>query len=386
MASPVTLDAALALSSASLMASSAVNTNNNLAFANLWKEPPRVIDPKMTLSLGIQTLSPSAFRSQDGWQLQSSSTSSLFEPVLVPPEKSLRHILQVKDNQQKTRRRPQVVGHRGALYDELENTRQAFRRCVDLQCDAVELDVFVLPRDGTLVVFHGGGTDANPGDLSDYCLKQAGRSILDLTFAETQTLQFNPEFAEFPCPPKAIAQARIPTLEQVLLDLKGTSTKLKIELKGPHTVEPVLEVVERLQMTEQCSYSSFDHDRLRQLRQLRPDQTTHVIGALFDTRTMPADNFIQLAQACGATSVHLQYDSCTTARVERIRDAGMTSMAWFRGPSGMADDTLHKYWDVGNEDEACYQAVVDTGVDELCVNKPDVLLRLLAKLEEEELL
>ena len=63
-----------------------------------------------------------------------------------------------------------VVGHRGALYAELENTRESFLQCAKWGCQAVELDVFVLPKDGSLVVFHGGGTDESPGLLDGYCL------------------------------------------------------------------------------------------------------------------------------------------------------------------------------------------------------------------------
>lgn len=272
-----------------------------------------------------------------------------------------------------------VVGHRGAIYEALENTRESFAACRAMKCPAVELDVFVL-EDGTVVVFHGGGDDDSPGDLSEYCLKEDGRGILDCkTFAETQTLKFNPEFAEFPCPRHFIETAKIPTLEQVLLDCKGCPIEVKIELKGPGTVQPVLDLVERLQMTDQCSYSSFDHDRLQELRQLRSDTTKYPTAALFDKVTLPAEDerLIEAARRCGATAVHLQYDTCTVKRVRAIRDAGMTSMAWWRGPRGMKEDLSELYGDMGtDEGEPCYQAVLDTGVDELCVNKPNVLLKM----------
>ena len=39
---------------------------------------------------------------------------------------------------------PWVVGHRGSIYQELENTRQGYQLCAAIGCDAVELDVFVL--------------------------------------------------------------------------------------------------------------------------------------------------------------------------------------------------------------------------------------------------
>lgn len=271
----------------------------------------------------------------------------------------------------------QVVGHRGALYNHLENTRESFLQCATWNCNAVELDVFVLPRDGSVVVFHGGGTDENPGDLTDYCLGANGQSILDLTLEEAQQLTFNPAFAEFGCSTDSVERGRIPSLEQVLLDLKPTAIKIKIELKGPDTVEPVLELVEKLDMVKQCSYSCFDLHRLAKVRSLRPDKDLYPTGALFND--VPSD-FIQRSIDCGATEVHLRYDCCTRSRIQAIDAAGLGSMAWLRGPVGMQSDTTSKFLDIGNEDERCYQALLETGVQQVCCNRPDVLLRMLGRL------
>lgn len=275
-----------------------------------------------------------------------------------------------------------VVGHRGALYAHLENTRPSFLRCAEWGCHAVELDVFVL-KDGAVVVFHGGGSDETPGLLADYCLsmkdddddddRNSSRSILDLTFAETQDLQFNAAFAEFPCPPAAIAAAKIPTLEQVLTDLAPyPSVEIKIELKGPGVVQPVLEIVERLHMEQQCSYSSFAVAQLRELRALRPDRGLYRTGALFGAP--PADYLRAAQHGAGATEVHLVYDECSVERVRAIHAAGLRSLAWLRGPVGMGREP---YLDVGDEDAACYQALIDTGVQQICCNKPDLLLQIL---------
>jgi glycerophosphoryl diester phosphodiesterase len=278
-----------------------------------------------------------------------------------------------------------VVGHRGALYEELENTRAGFVRCAELGCDAVELDVFLL-KDNNLVVFHGGGSDEHPGDLANYCVTQQRGNILDLTYEQTQQLVFNTQFDEFPCPVDKIQQGRIPALEQVLLDLKPTKTQVKIELKGPGVVEPVLELVERLDMVDQCQFSSFDLGRIKLLRELRPQigadgRYVYKTGALFDH--LPED-FVSQAMSVGASEVHLRYDYCTVEHVNAIHAAGMESMAWFRGPVGMQSDVTHKYWDIGNEDERCYQALIDSGVSQLCVNRPDVLIRMLKRQQEQD--
>ncbi|CAJ1948951.1 unnamed protein product [Cylindrotheca closterium] len=292
--------------------------------------------------------------------------------------KSLRKVLNVdfshSEESKSYNKTPIIVGHRGSMYEELENTRAGFIKTAQFGADAAELDVFLL-KCGTLIVFHGGGTDENPGDLLDYCGRPG--NILDLTYEEALQLKFNPQHVGFACPVDMIERGRIPTLEEVLIDAKKTGLHITIELKGEGTVEPSLEVVERLDMVDQCSFSSFEHSRIALLRKLRPDKTKYRTGALFDI--CPVD-MLQRAQAAGATEIHLRYDTVTPEIIQSIHDAGFGSMVWFRGVAGMVENCREKYWDVGNEDESMYDALLRTGVQKMCVNKPDVLFGLREKL------
>jgi glycerophosphoryl diester phosphodiesterase len=324
------------------------------------------------------------------------------------PSKSLRQTLALDNinnsNSTSHHRRPWVIGHRGSVYDELENTLAGFQHCVDIGVDAVELDVFLVAGN-ELIVFHGGGGDETPGDLSEYCLNQTTgrRSILDCTsLQEIQELQLNPNHPEFGCCSSKIITAQIPTLRQVLELLRDTQVVIKIELKSSSSsssgdiVQPVLKLVQQLEMQHQCHYSSFHHHLLKQIRDLHPERhndnnngdTTSSSSHVYKTGMLFAhiipDNFIELALICGATEIHLKYDTCTCRRIQAIHDAGMDSMAWFRGPVGMQNDTTTKYLDVGNEDDDMYRAVMDSGVRQLCVNRPQVLMQLLLCLLKEE--
>jgi glycerophosphoryl diester phosphodiesterase len=376
---------------AAAMLSTATATSTARSTGTAFVEPIRAVrSPSQQPPLMASVAPNTNHNHNDDWFLD--SEVPVFEDEqkypwtsLVPSQYSLRHQLQLKPETDMTHRQHPpvaIVGHRGALFTELENTRGAFMACAALGIAAVELDVFLLPKDGSLIVFHGGGTDENPGDLTDYCLHQDGTSIMDLTYAQALELEFNTANAEFPCPVDKIRAGVIPTLEQVLLDLKPSGTIVKIELKGPGVVEPVLELVERLGMVDQCEYSSFDHDRLALVRRLRPARNAdtgkyvYQTGALFDQAT-PPDDFIQQAVNVGASQVHLRYDACTVDRIRAIHKAGMGSMAWFRGPVGMKSDTATKYWDIGNEDISCYRTVMETGVEQLCCNRPDVLVAML---------
>jgi glycerophosphoryl diester phosphodiesterase len=45
----------------------------------------------------------------------------------------------------------------------------------------------------------------------------------------------------------------------------------------------------------------------------------------------------------------------------------------------MRRDVENKYLDVGNEDETMYATLLETGVRQMCVNRPDVLLNMLSR-------
>lgn len=353
------------------------------------------------------------------------AATSLTSSITHCPEDyqySLRKILNVADQpynpsaEELLNNFPKVCGHRGCLFEELENTREGFSRCHDIGCDSVELDVFKVQRsyehkdETSLVVFHGGGTDENPGDLLDYC--GVDGSILDYNYENEirEKLFFNLNYAEFPCPKEKIYQGQVPTLEEILLDAKrkndGNQHKrmeIKIELKGPDVVEDVLELVDSLGVSGICSFSSFDLQKIKRVRELKPDrhpitgEYLYRTGALFnniDENGMSLDDdyspiygvrnwsecdIIDRAMAVGASEVHLKYDTCRKQLIDRIHARGLGSMAWFRGPIGMTEDCSFRYKDVGNEDFAMYEAVLLTGVKEMCVNKPDVLLALREK-------
>jgi glycerophosphoryl diester phosphodiesterase len=79
--------------------------------------------------------------------------------------------------------RPQIIGHRGGKGFAPENTRAAFRACLDHGGDACELDVR-LTRDDALVVMHDATVDRTTNGT--------GR-IADLTLAELAALSVQGE-------------------------------------------------------------------------------------------------------------------------------------------------------------------------------------------------
>lgn len=130
--------------------------------------------------------------------------------------------------------------------------------------------------------------------------------------------------------------AYIPTLAEVLLTLKGTGTLVKIELKGSGTAKPVLELVERLDMVDQCHYSSFNHEWIKQIWHLRPELNPdgshkYKTGALFSE--LP-DDLVDQALHVNASEVHIKYDTCTTDWFRRHAEQVWEQWRGFVAPSG----------------------------------------------------
>lgn len=273
-------------------------------------------------------------------------------------------------------RNVQILGHRGALFQGVENTLEAFRSCCELEgCTGVELDVFRL-KDDSLVVFHGTGGDETPGLLKEYCDYDNlnADSILDLSLEEAQQLAFVEESDHLCAPKQVLRKAKIPTLRQVLeLFQQYPEKRVTIELKGEGTVEPTIQLVKDLHMTRRVTFSSFQHDRVQQVKQIDP--TLHT-AAIFPAHV--PDNFLELAQQVHANEVHLRYDTCSVERVQAAHRNGFKVMAWFRGPKAMKQDVAKTYVDAVSE-VSVYKMVLQTGVDAICCNRPHCAVDLVTR-------
>ncbi|HIE51609.1 MAG TPA: glycerophosphodiester phosphodiesterase [Armatimonadetes bacterium] len=227
--------------------------------------------------------------------------------------------------------RPYVVGHRGAAGLEPENTLRSFRRALELGVDYVECDVH-LTRDGHLAVIHD--------ETVDRTTNGQGR-VAVFTLAELKRLD-------------AGRGEHIPTLEEVLNLTRGRVGVL-IELKGPHTAEPVVRTVKQLGMEEEVVLTSFHLERIRAAKTLEPHLRT---GAIFG---QPPSDAVAQALAVGAAGLGVHYRNLTRELVAAAHAAGLEVRAW------------------NPDTEEEMQALLALGVDGISTNRPDLLLALLSE-------
>jgi glycerophosphoryl diester phosphodiesterase len=304
-----------------------------------------------------------------------------------------------------------VVGHRGSPYEYVENTLAGFRRCFfELQC-SMELDVYELANDddeSTLVVFHGGDQGRLFPQLIIDDDDDIDRNIRNVSsLAVLNALSFNINYEGYVCPPEHIATAQIPTLRQVLEllsehdnDINSNNMTIKLELKagGKQFVKRAIALLHEFSPTiiERITFSSFHHPYLHEIHAFNDnnddendnEKTTRYYyrtAALFDA-PLPLD-FLDRAINCD--EVHLRYDTCTVSTIAMAHARGYNTMAWLCGPMAMHRDLTTKWYNNTNNngdsdddpahvgEEALYGTLLKTGVQQICCNKPHVLLEMI---------
>jgi glycerophosphoryl diester phosphodiesterase len=138
----------------------------------------------------------------------------------------------------------QKIGHRGAKGYVAENTLHSFQKALDLNVDAIELDVHVCDS-GELVVFHDFTLDR---------MTDGSGEIHNFTLQQLKELKISDAF-------------EIPTLEEVL-HLINRKCVVNIELKGHETAKATDSLIERFVQNKNYSWndfivSSFQQEELR---------------------------------------------------------------------------------------------------------------------------
>src|SRR5262249_42511679 len=123
------------------------------------------------------------------------------------------------------------IGHRGAAALEPENTLRSFAKAVELAVDLVEFDVLDL-LDGTLVLAHSD-------DLFEVSHGAARGLVRPLSLEQLRAVA--PE---------------LPTLDEALTFLRGTSVGVHVDLKRPGYEKPVVEAVRRHGLLDRTLMSS----------------------------------------------------------------------------------------------------------------------------------
>jgi len=198
---------------------------------------------------------------------------------------------------------PLVIGHRGAMGHETENTLASVQKALDLGVDMIEIDVFKI-KSGEIVVFHDERVERlsnGGGQIEEYGIVEMQQLILD-------------------------GNHRIPMLQDVL-KLINNQVALNIELKGDNTADRVnfitnYYIKERGWTANNILISSFKWNELRDIRKLNQNIQIAVL-----TEEDPLEA-IPVAKELNAVAINPNFNSLTEENTSKMQDEGFKVYTW----------------------------------------------------------
>lgn len=222
---------------------------------------------------------------------------------------------------------PEIIAHRGASRECLENTLPAFERALALNADGIELDVHGT-ADGVLVVHHDAEIRLRPD--------APAVPISSLRADEIATIRLRDGSA-------------VPTLDQVCA-LVGTRVVLYVEVKAPNVAQLVVSALDR-HPAMRMAVHAFDHRLPVAVRTTRPATRIGLLSASY-----PLDVAQWLAGA-HPEAVWQQAALIDEAFVRAVHGFGARVIAWTE------NDAPHA------------RQLAAWGVDGLCSDIPDAIRR-----------
>lgn len=199
--------------------------------------------------------------------------------------------------------KPIVIGHRGAMGHETENTLASVQKALELGVDMIEIDVFNV-KSGETVVFHDETLDR---------LSNAGGKIEEWNYFDLQKVILDGNHG-------------IPILQDVL-KLIDNKVSLNIELKGAGTSERVDFItkfyIEKKGWTiDKFLISSFNWDELRKMRKINPSIPIAILTEKDPLEALP------IAKELNAVAINPHFKKLTQENVNAIKEAGFKVYTW----------------------------------------------------------
>lgn len=165
--------------------------------------------------------------------------------------------------------KPQIVAHRSGILSTPENTMSALNHSISRKIDMVEIDVQEL-KDGTLILSH----DDNFNRISGI-----NKNTWEVGYNEVKNYDAGSWFSD------KFKGEKFPKLDEFLKRSKG-NIKVMIELKytgyEKNLVPQVISLIEKYDMTKQCSIGSLNLNILKEVKKINPKiETVYITPLIF---------------------------------------------------------------------------------------------------------
>jgi len=261
-----------------------------------------------------------------------------------------------------------IAAHRGDWRNHPENSIPAFKSCIEMGIDMIEIDV-QRTKDGKLILMHDRTVDR--------CTNGKGK-IEDLTYDEIQKLRLRPQHSA------SVTRNHIPTLEEVLVLCKG---KILINIdKGYDYFQQVYELLEKTGTTNQVIIKSSNAiDKVKKENGSVLDKVIYmpIVNLNAENAEKSLDEFISIHPVAIECCVG-RFDDNVNRLLQKIRDAGIKiwiNSIWASLCDGHDDD---RAVELGEPDQS-WGWILEQGGSIIQSDRPYDLLQYLKKHKRHKL-
>lgn len=238
------------------------------------------------------------------------------------------------------------VAHRGASYLAPENTLTAYRIAISAGAQGAECDVYT-SSDGVVVLSHDKSTKRALGG--------GDRDITTMTFEEIRELDAGAWKG------KQFKNEKVPTLDEYLELLEGTTCHPVIEIKMEGIETPVLDAVRKRNMLDVSTIIAFSQTVVKEIRRQEPSIS---VAYLYSERLQgnAEENAVRLgkiliakAEELDTNLLDLDHRILSSELVQTLRDAGVHVWCW----------TVN--------DAVRMNTLLDWGVESITTDRPELL-------------
>ena len=261
-----------------------------------------------------------------------------------------------------------IAAHRGDWRNHPENSIPAFKSCIDMGIDMIEIDV-QRTKDGKLILMHDRTVDR--------CTNGKGK-IEDMTYDEIQKLRLRPQHNA------SATRNHIPTLEEVLVLCKG---KILINIdKGYDYFQQVYELLEKTGTTDQVIIKSGTPiDKVKKENGSVLDKVIYmpIVNLNDKNAERSLDEFISIHPVAIECCIG-KFDANVDRMLQKIHDAGIKiwiNSIWASLCDGHDDD---RAVELGEPDQS-WGWILERGGTIIQTDRPQPLLQYLKKHKRHKL-
>ena len=242
----------------------------------------------------------------------------------------------------------EVVAHRGFSAAAPENTLSSVKKAIECGAQGCEIDIRAT-ADGVIVLSHDDNFKRATG---------FDKPVNKMTFADVQKLDASSIKKEFVTTFKG---EKVPTFEDVLKTLKGTSCKPIIEVKADGFEEEVVRLIQKYDLVDKCAIIDFSAKRVKKYLALDPKLTVAWLCS-YDKKKYSESEVIEIVtktlRDCGTNLVDIYYGNVSPAFL-----------------AAMKKEKCHVWcWTVDKEADVQRLLSLD-GIESITSNRPDMVLK-----------